>query len=497
MNASSSHSAASRPGLTLLLIVFGVFLVNLDGTIVNVALPDIQASFGVGLRDLQWITDAYLLTFGCLQLAAGTIGDSIGHRRLFIWGVIGFTLFSFACAVSGEIGWLLAARALQGIFGAILIPVSLAMIRSLYEDPGRRAKAIGLWAGVGGVALAAGPVLGGWLVEAYGWESIFWINLPIGAIIAVALLATKSEDRPPAQRRRLDIGGQLGFVAFIAFLAYGLIEGNARGWDSALIIGAFAASAVSLTAFIVWELRAREPMFPLRLFRNPVMTAAALVNFLGFFGLYAAIFLLTLFWQQAEGLSPIQTGVRFLSLTASIMVFSYLGSAWAPKFAPRLAIPLGSFVIAAALGGLMLLHADDSYVSYAWALALLGFGVSIVGTSATVAVMGAVTPERAGAASGIVSTSRQTSAIFGVALAGAILASHIDASVPGMSIEDSRLLFEEGMHRTMAVSAAASAAGGAIIALLLQIAARRKKAAATNDASLSGADPMTQPSAPN
>lgn len=519
MNSAVHPALASRRrGLHLLLITLGLFVVYLDGTIVNVALPDIQSSLGTGLRGLQWVVDAYVLAFGCLQMAAGTVGDSVGHRPLFLTGLIGFTACSAVCALSGSIEWLLAGRAVQGAFGAILIPVSLAMIRGMYPEPAERAKAIGIWASVGGLALAAGPVLGGWLVEAYGWESIFWINVPVGIVVAALLLAAKAP-AAPRQARKLDAPGQIGFLAFIGLLAFALIEGHSRGWGSPEIAGSLAASGVALVAFLVWELRAKQPMFPLRLFRNPVVTAAAIVNFLGFLGLYAILFQLTMFWQSAEGLSPVETGVRFLSLTASIMVFSFLGSSWSAKLAPRLVIPASLVAIAAALAGLTLPDPGDSYLSYAWALVLLGFGISMAGTSATNAVMGAVTPERAGAASGIVSTTRQVSAIFGVALAGTVLSSQIEGAAPGalaklplageakerlleawrsgaiggelpnsapgdvreLVAREGARLFAEGMHATMALSAALSVLGAAASLLLFRLSAGRKAGASARE----------------
>ncbi|MBB6669877.1 MFS transporter [Cohnella nanjingensis] len=512
-NRSIEAISPRSRGWMLFFLCFGVFMVYLDGTIVNVALSDIQRHFDVGLKGLQWVVDAYLLTFACLQLSSGAIGDVLGPRKVFLAGIVGFTMFSVLCAMAPSLDWLLAGRAFQGVFGAVLLPLSLAMIRRLYDQPAARAKAIGIWSAVGGVALATGPVLGGWLVERFGWQSIFWINLPVGAAVtlALALMRGPAEQR---QARGMDAPGQLLFIASIALLAYGLIEGNAWGWGSVRIAGTLGASAVLLLVFVLWELRRREPLFPLGLFRNPVVAVASLANFLGFFGLYGVIFLLTLYWQNANGLSPVETGVRFLSLTASIMVFSYIGGTLAPKLPPRSVIPLGMLFVAGSLAGLLLIGRDGvGYGGYWWALSLLGLGISMCGSSATVALMSAVSPERAGAASGLSNTFRQLSAVFGVALTGAIVSGHIRSAAPGALarlplpdgaaerlsaqlesgslprdalapvpaesreavVRESGRLFVDGMHVSLIVAAAATLAGAAIVAALF-IASRRRAA---------------------
>ncbi|MCC3375115.1 MFS transporter [Cohnella sp. REN36] len=523
---TATISPRKRGGL-LFLLCFGVFMVYLDGTIVNVALPDMQQHFGVGMKGLQWVIDAYMLTFACLQLSSGAIGDAIGPRKLFLAGIAGFTLFSVLCAMAPSLGWLLAGRALQGVFGAVLIPLSLAMIRSMYDQPSARAKAIGIWAAVGGVALAAGPVLGGWLVERFAWQSIFWINLPVGVAVTLALVWVRgpSDVRQP---RSLDPLGQLLFIAALALLAYGLIEGNAWGWGSARIAGTLIAAGVLLVGFVRWELRRREPLFPLSLFRHPIVAVASLANFLGFFGLYGVIFLLTLYWQNAYGLSPVETGTRFLSLTASIMLFSYLGGTLAPKLPPRFVIPLGMTFVAGSLAGLLLIGREGvGYGGYAWLLATLGLGISMCGSSSTVALMSAVPPERAGAASGLVNTFRQVSAVFGVALAGAIVSARIREAAPGAlarlplpdgaaerlagQLESGALprealaqlpaetreavaretgrLFVDGMHASLLVAAAATIAGAAIVVLLFAAARRRSAAESLGGRPVGAAQP--------
>lgn len=427
---SDTTSPGSRKGLRLAFLCFGVFMVYLDATIVNVALPDIQEDLSADITQLQWIIDAYTLTFACLLLTAGTLGDVLGRKKIFLGGLIGFTLSSVVCALSGSIGMLLVGRTLQGVCGSIMIPVSLALVSAAYTEPAPRAKAIGIWAGVGGLALSTGPVLGGLLVDNYGWQSIFWVNVPIGIIATAVLGKLLTENRSP-RGRRLDLVGQLLLITAIGLVAYGLIEGNTEGWRSGLILGCFAVSAVALLLFVLWELRQKDPMLPMSFFRSPIVVVAGIVNFLSLFGLFAVIFLLTLYLQSINQLSTIETGVRFLALTVPIMIASFAASVVAAKSGPRLPIVIGSVISAAGLFGLTVLEAGTGFGGYWWSLALLGVGVSFTGAPATVALLGSVPAEQAGTASGVSNTFRQVGAVFGVALAGALLLRHLRDALPG------------------------------------------------------------------
>jgi EmrB/QacA subfamily drug resistance transporter len=429
MSENTGPGVRSRKGLLLAFLCFGVFMVYLDATIVNVALPDIQKDLSADITQLQWIIDAYTLTFACLLLTSGTLGDILGRKRLFLGGLVGFTLSSVVCALSGSIGVLLAARAVQGICGSIMIPVSLALVSAAYTEPAARARAIGIWAGLGGLALSAGPVLGGLLVDRYGWQSIFWVNLPIG-VVAIAVLPRLLTENRGARGRRLDPAGQLLFIAAIAALAYAMIEGNNHGWGSAPIVGSFAGSAAALLLFVLWELRQADPMLPLGLFRNPVVVVAGTVNFLSLFGLFAAIFQLTLYLQSVNGLSTIQTGVRFLALTVPIMIASFVASVMAAKVGSRWPIVVGSVLSAGGLYGFTHLEVGTGFGGYWWALVLLGIGVSLTGAPATVALLGSVPAAQAGTASGVSNTFRQVGAVFGVALSGALLLRRLGDGLP-------------------------------------------------------------------
>ncbi|MBP2706815.1 DHA2 family efflux MFS transporter permease subunit [Microbispora sp. RL4-1S] len=422
--------ARSGGALLLTFICIGIFMVYLDSTIVNVALPEIQRDLSTGLTQMQWIIDAYALVVACLLLTAGTLGDIYGRRRVFLIGLAGFLAASALCAVAPDYTFLLTARVLQGAAGSIMIPVSLALLSATYPQPAARARAIGVWAGIGGLALAAGPVLGGVLVDSLGWQAIFWVNIPFGLVSMVVLFAKLPESKAPA-RRRADVAGQIVFVIAMAGLAYGLIEASTRGWSDPVILGAFAVAAVALVVFVVWELNQDDPMLPMNLFRSPVLIVAGAVNFLGLFGLFGSIFLLTFYLQQVNGLSTTQTGVRFLALNVSIMVFSYLASVLAAKLGPKIPILIGSVASAAGLIRLAGLEPGTAFAGYWWAMALLGAGVSLVGAPATVALLSSVRPEQAGTASGVSNTFRQVGSVFGVALVGTLLVRHLSGGVPG------------------------------------------------------------------
>ncbi|MWC30953.1 MFS transporter [Paenibacillus sp. MMS18-CY102] len=470
-----------KRGWFFAILCLGVFVVYMDSTIVNVALPELQRSFGIGMEGLQWVVDGYAIAFACLLLSAGTIGDIVGHKRMFTIGMAGFTVFSICCGMSETVEWLIASRFLQGTFGALLIPSSLAFIRHLYEEPAARAKAIGIWAGLGGLALAIGPLAGGWLVETFQWESVFWINVPIGVAVTIMMIASTRETARNT-KRVLDVPGQILFILAIGTLAYALIQGHALGWNSFPIVGCFTASGLLLLGFLAWESRVKEPLLPLQLFKIPAFAVACLVNFLGFFGLFAVVFLMALYFQNINGLSPTEAGVRFLSLNVSIMVASFVGSSLASRVRPMIMIPVGLMAMGASLLWLMMIAPDTPYSQYAWALAGIGVGVSFAGTSATVALMSSVPLQLAGTASGVSNTARQVSAVLGVALSGTFVSERLRHAEAGLSagVHDSRVasLFTGGMYDTFLLAAIACFFAAVVaFAMLASVAHRHKRKA--------------------
>ena len=404
----------------LTLICVATFLVYTDTSITPVAVPAIRADLGAGVTAAQWLLDAYTLAFACLLLTAGSLGDRLGRRPVLLTGIAGFTVASVACALAPGTGALIAARGAQGVFAAAVVPVSLAATADLFPDARARARAIGVWGGTGGVALALGPLLGGALVQGAGWRSMFWINLPIGVIALAGLLWTMPRAVPPGGRR-VDVPGQALFVTGSAAVTWVLIEGPAAGWGSPVVLGTLAAGLVALAGFAAWQFRAREPMLPPALLRIREAALACAVNFLGLFGLYGVLFLVTVHLQEVLGLSPLATGLRFLALFGCLGVTAVAASSVAARLGTRTTMMLGLGCITAGLLGLTLLETGIGYLGYGWALVLLGVGIPLSsGVVAIQAMMVAVPPALTGTASGSMNTFRQFGAVFGVALAGVL-----------------------------------------------------------------------------
>lgn len=404
-------------------------MIFLDVTVVNVALPDLQQTMQADLHDLQWVINSYTIAFGCLLLTAGTLAERLGSKPVFLTALAAFTATSAWCALSTSVPMLLAARTLQGVAGAVIMPVSVVIIAQTFPDAAARARAIGLWSGVGGLALATGPVLGGILVEDVGWQSIFWINVPVGTL-GVILLARLLRNQAPESGRRLDLLGQLLFVAAVGLLTFALIEGNSRGWSSAPIVASFAGAAVGLVAFALWELRHRDPVLPMRLFRHPHISAVTIVSFLVFAGFSGALFLLALSLQEVNGLSAIAAGARMLLLTVMIAVGFAVGPVLAARIGGHKTITLGCVSAVAGLAGLTVFEVGSGLGTYWWPMVLIGIGVGFAATPGTVMLLAASPADRVGTASSLNYASRQVGSVFGVALMGAVVQQRLSDRVP-------------------------------------------------------------------
>jgi len=406
----------SRPRLVLALICVAAFLVYLDTSITPVAIPAINADLGAGATAAQWLLDAYTLAFACLLLTAGSLGDRVGRKTMLLIGTAGFTIASVGCAAAPDIGFLIGARGLQGVCAAAVVPLSLAVTSGLFADAKARATAIGVWGGTSGVALALGPLLGGALVEAWGWRSMFWINLPIG-LVAFAGLLWSMPAVAPTGGKRPDLVGQLLFVLGGFAVTFALIEGHTYGWGRMGVLAALGVVALGL--FVWWELRTREPMLPPRLLKVPAVAVACAVNFLGLFGLYAVLYLVTVYLQDVVGLSALGTGLRFLALFGFLGAMAICASAVVARLGTRNTMIAGLVCIAVGLAGLTLLETGVGYFGYGRAFVLLGVGIPLSGGVVAIqAMMGAVPTELGGTASGTMNTFRQFGAVFGVALAG-------------------------------------------------------------------------------
>jgi EmrB/QacA subfamily drug resistance transporter len=415
--------------LTLALSCLGLFMVLLDVTIVNNALPSIQRHLGASLSGLQWIIDAYTLVFASLLLTTGALSDRQGRKRWFLIGLAVFTAGSALCGMAPNLGVLVAARALQAVGGAALSPASLSLLTSAFPDPRERAQAIGLWSGVSGLSLSAGPLIGGALVDGPGWRWVFFVNLPVGVLAFLAALRFVRESVNP-RPRRLDPAGQLLGIATLATLVYALIEGGAKGWTSGPILGMFALAALGLAVFLLVEARAREPMIELRLFRTPSFAGANLIAFLTFFALLGFTFFNTLYFQEIRGYSAFGAGLLGLPATLAIVVMAPLAGRLAGVRGPGLPIAFGTAMAGSALLLLRGLQVATHYASIWWIFALFGAGLGLILAPLAEAVVAGMPRSQAGLASGILNTSRQVGGAVGIALLGAVFSNRFRAALP-------------------------------------------------------------------
>lgn len=429
MTATMTKRAyTSRQRLTLVATSLGLFMIYLDATIVNVALPDIQASFDAGEEGLQWVVAAYSLTMGMFIMSSATLADRLGRRRALLWGTVLFALASAVCGVAPSLFVLSVGRGIQGVGAAVVNVASLALVSAAFPDAKQKASAIGLWTGVAAVGLAIGPTLGGVLTETIGWRSIFFINLIIGAVSVVLVRAFVDESRNEGAGG-LDARGQLLFIAAVGALTYALIEGPHEGWLSPLIIGLLVASAVLGLAFVAAELRTSEPMMDVRLFRDHVYSVAIVTIFVVLFAVYGLLLVLTQYLQNVRGYSAEGAGLVLLAQTVPLIVFAPIAGNLAGRVGDRLPT-LGG--LAAAVVGLAIIiaGAGGPLVLVVVGLLLMGLAPAFVLPVATNVAMASVPAERAGMASGILSAQRALGSTAGFAIMGTLLAAVVAGTLP-------------------------------------------------------------------
>ncbi|MGK5555365.1 MFS transporter [Actinomadura kijaniata] len=420
--AGSPVVTGVRPGRAALLTVacLGQFMVLLDSTIVGAALPDMQRRLHTGLSGLQWIVDAYVLLVAMLLLSGGVFADRFGRRKVFLAGVAVFTAASVLCAVAPSIGWLVAGRVLQGVGAAALSPASLALLAAAYPVPQERVRAIGLWAGFSGIGLAAGPLAGGVLVDAFGWPAIFLVNVPIGVALLLVGLRVLGESRNP-NAPRIDVPGTVLSVLGVGALTYGLIEGGSRGWTSPVILGGFAAAVVLLAVFVVVEGRGATPMLPLRLFRQRLFTVSNTAMVVVGFALMGSSFFFSQFFVYVQGSSILRAGLQTLPASLAMVVVSPYAGRFAARYGFRVVVTVGLALAGLGLLALGLVHAETDYGNVWWRLAVVGIGFALTMSPLTGAAIQAVSAQEGGLASGVSSTSRQIGAVLGVAVLGAVV----------------------------------------------------------------------------
>jgi EmrB/QacA subfamily drug resistance transporter len=414
---------------TLVALCAAQFMSMLDITVVNLALPSIRGDLGLGVAGLQWTVGGYVLAFACLLLTGGALGDRFGRKRVFTAGLAVFTAGSLVCGAASSAAVLVGGRVCQGVGAALFVPATLAILTHAFPEQKERARAIGVWAGVSALALPVGPILGGALVDALGWQSVFWLNGPLG--VAALLVAFRTVPQVPAAGRRLDGPGQVLAIGWLGLLTYGLVEAGRLGWGSPGILAALAGSAALLALFLAVEGRSGHPMVPLGLFRNRRFAAGSGVIFLVAFGLIGSFFSLSLFLQQVQGYSPAGAGLRMLPLLLPAAIAAPLAGRLTARSGPALPMVCGLLCTGGGLLGLTAVGAGSSYAVW-WPLLLpIGCGVGLTMTPTNAAIMSSVEPARAGMASAVSAASQQVGNVLGIAVVGAVMTAGFSSALAG------------------------------------------------------------------
>jgi DHA2 family methylenomycin A resistance protein-like MFS transporter len=448
--ADSAPARRTSPHIVLAAALLSFFVISLDGSVVNVALPAISGSLRGSMAGLQWVVDGYTLMFAALMLSAGALSDRIGANRAYAVGLGAFTLASAACGFAPGLSTLIAARMVQGAAAAVMVPTSLALIRQTYADPGKRAKAIAIWTAAGAIAVAVGPVAGGALTDTLSWRSIFFLNLPVGAV-GLALLARIP--RSPRRDAPIDMVGQVSVVVALAGLTYAVIEGGRDGFGSPGIVGTLVVAAVGLAVFLLAQARRKQPMVPLGLFRSRTVLVTTAAGFALNAVFYGVIFLFGLYFQQVRGESAVSAGAMFVPMCALIAVMNMISVKLAARYGPRVPMVIGQLVMG---GGALLLLTVGAGVSMAVPVLLLvpvGIGGGLAVPSLTAVLLESVEAEWAGTAAAVLNTCRQVGGCLAVAFFGALIAD--------------RVTFEHGLRTSLVISGAMLAATAAATAFLL------------------------------
>jgi EmrB/QacA subfamily drug resistance transporter len=448
----------NRKWWTLGAVSFGLFMIMLDNTIVNVALPSIQRDLGIGISELEWVFNGYALTFGVLMLTGGKLADLLGRRRIFIVGLVIFTAASLACGMASNAEMLIGARVVQGVGSALMNPATLSIITATF--PARqRGMAIGIWAGVSAMALAIGPLVGGLITQHIDWSWIFFINIPIEIVAIVVARLVIDESRDTSAEQRLDLPGLFTSGIALFALTYGLIEANTYGWTSGRILGLFAVAAVGLVAFVLLELRQRMPMLDLSLFKNGTFAGANAVMGLVGVAMFGVFFFISLFMQNIIGFSAVQTGASFLPMTLLIILIAPAAGKYSDRVGSRWLMGGGMILLSGSLYLFSRLDASSDFWNLFPGLIIGGLGMALVMTPTTAAAMGSVAVDKAGVGSAVLNSMRQVGGSLGIAVMGAIIASEVNAP-PGtpQAIEE----FVRGFQHALIVASLVALAGAVL-----------------------------------
>lgn len=417
------------------MLCISLLVIGLDNTILNVALPSLVHDLHATESQLQWIVDSYTIVFAALLLTTGSLGDRFGRRGTLALGLVLFGAGSVMSAFAGSATVLIGTRAFQGLGGAFIMPSTLSILTNVFTDDRERGRAIGIWAGVSGLGVGLGPIVGGWLLEHFWWGSVFLVNVPVVAVGLVGcytLVPTSKDPHTP----KLDPLGTLLSITALTALLFAIIEAPSRGWTSPLILAAFSIGAVLLVAFIVWELRCDHPMLDVSFFRNPRFSAASVAVTLVFFAMFGSLFFLTQYLQFVLGYDALQAGVRIMPIAVALMVAAPLSSTLVSRFGTKLVVTAGLTIVAGALALLFTATPTTGYELVAVVLLLLGIGMGTAMAPATDSIMGSLPLEQAGVGSAVNDTTRQVGGALGVAILGSIMSTAYRAridSVPALA----------------------------------------------------------------
>ena len=420
--------ARTNPRWTLVTVAFGVIMVGLDSTVVAIANPYIASGLHASLADLQWITNSYLLALAVLLIVGGRLGDRYGRRIVFLVGVIGFASASVGVGAIGSIEGVILMRALQGAFGALLLPNTLALLRVAYPED-RLNHAIGIWSSTSALAIAGAPILGGLLVEHVSWQSVFYLNVPVAIVTCVIGFTVLSESRESV-RERMDIAGVVILAVSLLAMIVGVVEAQSWGWGSTRVIGLIVGGIALLFVFVFVELRTASPLVPPRLFRNRSVSLGVVTVILSFFALFAVLFFVSLYLQNVQGLGPIAAATRTLPLTLLFALSSLVAPRLTSRLGPGPTITIGLLFVSFSLFGLTTLEAGSAYIALWPSLCGLGIGLGLVVVASAEAIIGSVPVDDSGLAGGLQATAVQFGGVLGASVLGTIIANRAESVLP-------------------------------------------------------------------
>jgi EmrB/QacA subfamily drug resistance transporter len=467
----------NRKWWTLGAMCFALFMVMLDNTVVNVALPSIQRDLHADIGDLEWIVNGYTLTFAVLIATGGRLGDIFGRRSMFLLGVVIFAVTSATAGLAANSEMLIASRAVQGIGAALMMPATLSIVTHAFPAS-ERGKAIGTWAGVSALALSIGPVVGGFLTEHVGWQAIFFINLPVAVGAVLATVFAVRESRDETVERRVDFPGVVALTAGLTAIVLALIEGNSWGWGSLEIIGLLGGGFAALAAFVAIELRARAPMVEFALFRTRQFIGSTMVAFIITFAMMGTFFFMAIYMQDILGYGALEAGVRFLPTTMVIAAVAPLAGRLSDRLGPVWPMGFGLATLSVSMFLFSRIDTDTTYSGLLFPFILMGFGIALVMSPMSTAAMNAVSVHKAGVASGLLQMSRMVGGTVGVAATGAIFQSQLGSGFDPASLvggpEAAQAQFVDALGSAMLL-AAAVAVVGFVVAITMLRGARAKR----------------------